>query len=83
MICHFGLSNIFKENNQYNLHIKSVDAKNLTVFIRELSRGKKFANQPSFASTQLVQSYHRELPPDGQSDEKPDVSVTGEEPEEE
>jgi tetratricopeptide (TPR) repeat protein len=79
----FRLIKYLQANNQYSIHIKSVDNKNLTVFVRELSRGKKFANQPSFASTQLIQSYHRELPPDGQSDEKPDVSVTGEEPEEE
>jgi tetratricopeptide (TPR) repeat protein len=79
----FRLIKYLQANNEYNVHIKSVDNKNLTVFIRELSRGKKFSNQPSFASTQLIQTYHRELPPDGQADEKPDVSVTGEEPEEE
>jgi tetratricopeptide (TPR) repeat protein len=79
----FRLIKYLKANNQYCVHIKSADNKNLTVFIRELSRGKKFSNQPSFASTQLFQSYHRELPPDGQSEEKPDVSATGEEPEEE
>jgi tetratricopeptide (TPR) repeat protein len=79
----FRLIKYLEGKNQYSVYIKSVSNKNLTVFIRELSRGKKFTNQPSFASIQLFQSYNRELPPDGQGDEKPDVTVTGEEPEEE
>jgi len=80
----FRLIKYLDGNNKYHVYIKSVDKKSLTVFIRETSRGKKFAKQPSFASAQIVQSYNRnEQPADSISDDKPDVSATGEEVEEE
>ncbi len=34
--------------NEYQACIKSVDDKNVTVFIKEVKRSKKFVNQPSF-----------------------------------
>lgn len=40
-----------KEGNEYKACIKSVDDKNVSIFIREVKRSSRFKNQPSFTST--------------------------------
>ena len=72
----FKLSRLIQGGNQYTLIVRSVSKNNVTVFIREMSRGKEFANQPSFtpASTYVATAARVE---DGA--EKPDTTVTGEE----
>lgn len=76
----FKLIKYLAGGNRYSVHIRSVGKNSLTVFVREVSRGKKFAKQPSFTalssfvpSTRLESSLH----------EKPDMSPTGEEDESE
>jgi hypothetical protein len=66
--------------NTYSVIVKNVYKNTLTVLIREKTRGPKFANQPSFLSTNLYQSYTRTTPGDI---DKPDVTPTGEEEEKE
>jgi hypothetical protein len=66
--------------NTYSVIVKNVYKNTLTLLIREKSRGLKFANQPSFLSTNLYQSYTRTST--GEID-KPDVTPTGEEEEKE
>lgn len=39
--------------NKYEVYVKSVSPKNLTIFIREIERSEKFTNQPSFQSTPI------------------------------
>lgn len=43
------LISFMKGGNEYQACIKSLDDKNLTVFIKETKRAKKFTNQPSFS----------------------------------
>lgn len=45
--------------NTYQALIKSVKKNSLTVFLRELSRGKRFANHPSFTSTAVYVPFTR------------------------
>lgn len=35
--------------NEYQAYIKSVDEKNVTIFLKEVKRAQKFKNQPSFS----------------------------------
>lgn len=44
----FRLLHLIKGKNSYEVHIKNVTKNNITVFIRELKRGKRFYSQPSF-----------------------------------
>lgn len=46
----FKLLRLIASGNRYRAIIKGVDKKSLTLMLREISRGKKFANQPSFTS---------------------------------
>lgn len=49
----FRLSKLIEAGNCYKIYIRSVGKNTLTIFIREVSRGKKLVNQPSFASTSM------------------------------
>lgn len=42
------LLSLIAEGNKYEVYVKGVTPKNLTVIIKEVSRAPKFANQPSF-----------------------------------
>lgn len=42
------LISFIKGGNEYQACVKSVDDKNITIFIKEVKRAKKFSNQPSF-----------------------------------
>jgi tetratricopeptide (TPR) repeat protein len=72
----FKLSRLMQGGNQYTVIVRSVSKNNVTVFIREMSRGKEFANQPSFtpASTYVATSVRVD-----EQAEKPDITSTGEE----
>jgi tetratricopeptide (TPR) repeat protein len=75
----FKLSKYIAGENEYKVIIRSIGKNTLTVFIREISRGKVYAAQPSFipASTFIASGKV-----DDGSD-KPDTQATGEEEEEE
>lgn len=47
----FKLIKLLSAGNTYQCIVKGVEKNGLKVLIRELSRGKKFANQPSFTTT--------------------------------
>ncbi len=74
----FKLIKLLSAGNKYQAIIKGVGKNALTVFVREISRGKRFANQPSFYSTSYVPLSR--LEPRTQA---PDVTPTGEGTEEE
>lgn len=75
----FKLGKFIKAGNVYNTVIKSIGKNQLIVFVREVSRSKKFANQPSFVSSiSFLPVTHGESGEDG-----PDITPTGEEAEEE
>ncbi|MFC1646784.1 tetratricopeptide repeat protein [Patescibacteria group bacterium] len=76
----FRLNKLISAKNKYHVLIKNVDKKTITIFIREISRGKKFINQPSFISTQLTGSYTRvsSIKSKKVIVDKPDTRPTGE-----
>ncbi|MDO8451880.1 MAG: tetratricopeptide repeat protein [bacterium] len=77
----FKLIKYTAAGNRYLAVVKSAGSTTLTVFIRELSRGKRFFNQPSFVSSTSYIPFSRS---DGQKDrEKLDVLPTGEDDSEE
>lgn len=53
----FRLIKFISGGNTYSVHIKSVGKNSLVLFIRELTRGNRFLNQPSFASTGIYVPY--------------------------
>ncbi|MBI4064876.1 tetratricopeptide repeat protein [Candidatus Gottesmanbacteria bacterium] len=70
----FKLIKLLAAGNTYQVIVKSIGNNVLTVLLREQTRGKRFANQPSFTS---LTSYI----PVGRNEEKsegPDVTATGE-----
>jgi len=72
----FKLIKYIAGGNIYQANVKSIGKNSLTVFLRELSRSKKFASQPSFTqSGGFIPLARSELV----AVEKPDVSATGEE----
>ena len=75
----FKMNKLLTAGNTYRVVVKSVDKNALKVLIRELSRGKKFANQPSFISTTSYVPFSHSGP--GNASEGPDMTPTGEEQE--
>ncbi|MBI2404786.1 tetratricopeptide repeat protein [Candidatus Gottesmanbacteria bacterium] len=69
----FKLIKFLAGGNQYYAVIKSIGKNQLVVFIREVSRGKRFANQPSFVNTASFLPFTRT-----ESSEGPDMNPTGE-----
>jgi hypothetical protein len=57
----FRLLKMITANNCYRVFIKSIDKNSLTVLVREVSRGKKFAHQPSFMSNTSYQPLTRDV----------------------
>jgi len=53
------LIEFLKEGNKYEAFLKGVEEKEVTVFIRECFRCKKFSNQPSFPSLQAGKKVRR------------------------
>lgn len=70
----FKLSRYMDGGNEYKAVIRSIAKNNLTVFIREISRGKHYTNQPSFTSSNTFVASGRVDDVD-----KPDTTATGEE----
>ena len=74
----FKLMRLMDAGNTYQVIIKNVEKNSLKVLIRELSRGKQFANQPSFTSTTSYIPFSK----GGSgfsSEDIPDMTPTGEE----
>jgi tetratricopeptide (TPR) repeat protein len=70
----FKINKLLTSGNTYLIVVKNVEKNTLKVFIRELSRGKKFAHQPSFtASTSYIP-----FAKGGSAPEGPDMTPTGE-----
>lgn len=74
----FKLLKLLAAGNTYQVVVKAVAKGALTVILRELTRGKRFANQPSFISTTTT-SYTPFAPTEVKQEEKPSVVATGEE----
>lgn len=73
----FKLLKLLTGGNRYKVIVKSIGKNIITVLLREKSRGKRFANQPSFISGS---SFVGNLQSDQRSAEVgPDVTPTGEE----
>ena len=73
----FKLLRLIASGNRYQALVKGVAKKSLILMIREISRGKKFANQPSFTSPSISISSgsHSGVSRDN---EKPNTMATGE-----
>lgn len=74
----FKLNKLLAAGNTYQVIVKGVSRNTLFVIIRELTRGKRFANQPSFISATAT-SYMPFSRPEGGIGEKTDSSAAGEE----
>ncbi|MBI3577242.1 hypothetical protein HY086_04355 [Candidatus Gottesmanbacteria bacterium] len=74
----FKLLKLLAAGNTYQVVVKAVGKNILTVMLRELTRGKRFANQPSFISTTTT-TYTPFTPTEVKHEEKPSVIPTGEE----
>lgn len=75
----FKLIKLLGAGNTYQVIVKGVNKNSLVVLIRELTRGKRLANQPSFIAAGIT-SYSPFSRPEGGADH-PDTSATGEEDE--
>lgn len=73
----FKLLKLLAAGNTYQVVIKGVSKNSLTVILREITRGKRFASQPSFISS-ATSSYTPFAPLENKPDEKPIVVATGE-----
>lgn len=71
----FRLLRLIASGNRYSAIIKAVGKKSLILILRELSRGKKFAGQPSFTSPAFSMSPHPHPNVDRES-EKPEEDQT-------
>jgi hypothetical protein len=69
----FKLNRMMSGGNTYQAIIKGVDKKSVKIMLRELKRGKRFANQPSFTSTTSYVSFAK-----SGTRETPDMTPTGE-----
>ncbi len=70
----FRINHLMSAGNTYCVHVKSMSKNCISVFIRELSRAKALKNQPSFiGKTSYIPYSHDD------NREKPDVTQTGEE----
>lgn len=70
----FKLNKMIAGGNTYQAIVKAVDKKSVKILLRELSRGKKFAKQPSFTSTTSYVSFAK----GGSGRESMDMTPTGE-----
>lgn len=69
----FKLNRMMAGGNTYQTIVKGVDKKSVKIMLRELSRGKRFASQPSFTSTTSYVSFAK-----SGTRETPDMTPTGE-----
>ena len=47
----FRLNRLIKAGNTYEAYLKNIEKNRVTLFIREIKRGKKYSNQPSFSTS--------------------------------
>ncbi len=73
----FKLLKLLSAGNTYQVVIKAVGKNNLTVLIHEISRGKRFAHQPSFTPTTSYVPFSKTTA--GPAESGPDMTPTGEE----
>jgi len=71
----FKLIKYLLGGNTYLAVIKGIGKNSVTIFLRETSRGRKFAHQPSFIAPSPYLPYNRT---DGETGSKPDMTPTGE-----
>lgn len=64
----FRLIKFLAVGNTYQALVKSITKNSLMIFIRELSRGKRFASQPSFSSTAIYVPFTRSETADESAD---------------
>lgn len=74
----FRLLRLVKAGNTYRAIVKSVEKNALKVLIRETARGRRFANQPTFAASTSYIPFARGTT----TTDTPDVTPTGEDSEE-
>ncbi len=72
----FKLIKYLSAGNAYLAVVKSVEKNSLKILIREIARGKRFANQPSFTASTSYVPFARGSQYSG---EGPDMTPTGEE----
>lgn len=70
----FKLLKLLEAGNQYQVHVKSIGKNSLSVMVREISRGKKFAQQPTFFAARTFVPSSRTV----KEGDAPDVTPTGE-----
>lgn len=70
----YKLLRFLHSGNRYQAHVKSIGKNSLTVIIREVERGRRFADQPTFIPSHTILPPSR---PRGDGD-VPDVTPTGE-----
>ena len=73
----FKLHKMMAAGNTYQAIVKGVDKKSVKIMLRELTRGKKFAKQPSFTSSTSYVSFAK-----SGTREIPDMTPTGEDADE-
>lgn len=73
----FRLIHLLTGGNRYQVVVKGTAKNSLTVILREVSRGKRYAHHPSFTTSTSFIPFGRE-----KGAEAPDVTPTGEESEE-
>jgi tetratricopeptide (TPR) repeat protein len=73
----FKLIKMLEAGNTYQAIVKGIEKNGLKVLIRELSRGKRFANQPSFTTTTSYIPFAKGG--SSSNSEAPDMTPTGEE----
>ena len=74
------LKNLIKMGNKYQILIKSIEPKEITVFIREMERSPKVGNVASFSPEKI--EYVSFTPPELIHDDTPNVETTEESAEE-
>ena len=67
----FKIGKFIQGGNEYSVCVKHVGKGTLTVFVREMKRGKKFQKQPSFTSTISYMPSVREATTEGEKDTPP------------
>jgi hypothetical protein len=68
------MKKLLAAGNTYTVVVKNIDKNSLKILIREIGRGKRFANQPSFITTTSYVPFSRST----KSADKPDMTPTGE-----
>lgn len=70
----FRLLKLVRAGNSYRVIVKSIEKNSLKVLIRETARGKRFANQPTFAASTSYIPFSRGMT----QVDAPDTTPTGE-----